>query len=132
MQMHPLEKGRRGEGEKSSSSDTSDSPDRFEDFWTTYGYKVKRVDAVKAWAKAVKKADPDEIIIAAADYVKRIQADRAVRGDRATSQAHAASWLNGERWADEPEGGSVHYLPSGEVDPSTIVWPEHQADWMNS
>ncbi|WP_123391344.1 hypothetical protein [Nocardioides aurantiacus] len=126
------EKGRRGEGEKSSSSDTSDSPDRFDDFWATYGYKIKRADAAKAWAKAVKKADADQIITAAAAYVKRVRADKAARGDRAPDQAHASSWLNAERWADEPDGGNIHYLPGGEVDPSTIVWPEHQADWMNS
>ncbi len=43
---------------------------------------------------------------------------------------YPATWLNGERWADEPDVSNVHYLPGGEIDPSTIVWPGDQADWM--
>ena len=75
--------------------------DHFEEFWETYGYKVKRADALKAWNKAVKKTAPQTIIAAAASYVEFVRADKAERGNRATDQAHAATWLNGERWNDE-------------------------------
>lgn len=98
-------KGSREQGNEGSSSDKSDNtpaiPDRFEEFWTVYAYKRKRVDAERAWAKAIRKADPDHIIVAAANYADSIRADKAARGDRAPDQAHAASWLNGERWNDD-------------------------------
>ena len=85
----------------SDSSDDEAAADRFEEFWETYGYKLKRAEASKAWAKAIRKADPEVIITAAAAYVLKIRADKARRGDRATDQAHASSWLNGERWEDD-------------------------------
>lgn len=109
------EKGRRGEEEKTSlaAADAAAEPDRFDEFWEVYDYKLKRADAAKAWAKAIRKADPDLIIAAARKYVARIKADKAARGDRATAQAHASSWLNGERWNDDP-GASVHQLRTDE------------------
>lgn len=82
-------------------ADKSAEPDRFDEFWDAYAYKIKRVDAERAWAKATKKADPDRIIAAATAYVAYIRADKEARGDRAPDQAHASSWLNGERWLDE-------------------------------
>lgn len=82
-------------------ADESAEPDRFDEFWDTYDYKLKRVDAAKAWTRAIRKEDPGRIIAAAGAYVAHVRADKANRGERAPDQAHAASWLNGERWNDE-------------------------------
>lgn len=78
-------------------SEIDHSSEAFERFWNTYGKKVKRADAEKKWAKAIKKADPDRIIAAAAAYVAH---------ERATNEggkyiADPSTWLYGERWADE-------------------------------
>ncbi|WPM94371.1 replication initiation protein [Arthrobacter phage Cupello] len=67
----------------------------FADFWAVYPRKTARAAALKAWAKAVKSADPAEIIRGARAY-----ADDPNREAQFT--AYPATWLNGERWADEP------------------------------
>lgn len=80
------------------SAQTHPDPlDRFDEFWDTYAKKVKRADAEKKWAKAIRKADPDRIIAAAAAYVGY---------ERANNQAgrfiaDPSTWLHGERWRDE-------------------------------
>jgi hypothetical protein len=67
----------------------------FPAFWEAYPRRVGRGDAAKAWAKAVAKADPEVIIQGAARY--------AADPNRAPEYtAHPATWLNGERWADDP------------------------------
>lgn len=70
--------------------------DRFDEFWTAYPRKTSKGHARTAWAKAVKAA-PAATIIAAAE---RFAAERAGQDPRYTP--HPATWLNGERWTDEP------------------------------
>lgn len=71
----------------------------FPEFWNTYPSKKARGAAEKAWLKAITKADPAQIIAAAASY-----RDDPQRNPQYT--AHPATWLNQERWTDErtPEG----------------------------
>ena len=83
---------------------TNDHPadDRFIEFWESVPRKVGKGAARKAWAKAVKKADPQIII----DGMRRYR-DDPNRADEFT--AHPSSWLNAERWDDDPlpaRGGS--------------------------
>lgn len=69
-----------------------DDPD-FERFWSAYPRKAAKGSARRAWSKAVKIADPEEIIDAAGRY----------SGDpnrEPSFTAHPATWLNGERWLD--------------------------------
>ena len=72
-------------------------PDSFDfaDFWAVYPRKTARAAALKAWAKAVKSADPAEIIRGARRY-----ADDPNREAQFT--AYPATWLNAGRWEDEP------------------------------
>lgn len=69
-------------------------PDPFDAFWSAYPRKLAKPTARKAWTKATKKATPEEITAAARLYA------RSVAGKDPTYVAHAATWLNAERWND--------------------------------
>ena len=72
-----------------SESDTN----QFELFWAAYPRKTAKGNARKAWATAVKQADPETIIAAAGRYAKSVTDPKFT--------AHPATWLNAERWLDE-------------------------------
>ena len=75
-------------------------PDLFATFWEIYPRKVAKPKAREAWDKALKKgADPELIIWGASAYAS--SPVRVEGGKQFT--AHPASWLNAERWDDEPE-----------------------------
>lgn len=71
--------------------------ERFEEFWQLCPRKVGKGDAQKAWRKALKKTSEDRILMAA----------RGLKRQYASTEArhipHPATWLNGERWEDEPD-----------------------------
>lgn len=71
-------------------------PDRFDEFWNTYPSRKAKGAAVRAWKAAVKKADPEVLISAAAAYARDPKRDPEFT-------AHASTWLNQERWLDEVE-----------------------------
>lgn len=77
--------------------------DAFEAFWSTYPRKVKKGDARKAWAKATKEASPQDIT----DGAVRYAADCSSKRTDARYIAHPTSWLNSERWTDEPDQASA-------------------------
>jgi uncharacterized protein YdaU (DUF1376 family) len=64
----------------------------FDRFWKAYPRKQNKGHAEKAWAKAIKLADPDQIISAV---------ERSVWNEDKQFIPHPASWLNGKRWEDE-------------------------------
>lgn len=66
----------------------------FDDFWNVWGRKIAKADAEKAWAKAVKIADPLLIIEAA-----RALWDSPWKGDPQFIP-YPGKWLNGKRWND--------------------------------
>lgn len=68
-------------------------------FWAAYPRKVGKADARKAFAKAWRKLPPMEeepILTGGLERAKAAWVD-------AQFIPHAATWLNGERWQDEPE-----------------------------
>ena len=67
----------------------------FARFWQVYPLKKAKGDAWKAWLKAVKTTDPDVIIEGVGRYVTELRASGAYT-------AYPATWLNGQRWLDEP------------------------------
>ncbi len=79
----------------------------FEEFWEAYPRKASKGAARTAWTKAISKADASVIIAAAAAY-----RDDPNREDGFT--AHAATWLNQERWDDEPLPSRTDTLSSRE------------------
>lgn len=90
--------GSLGEGNREQGSGKSSSADAdgaFTEFWSIYPRKVSKPDAQRAWAKAIKRADP-ELIIAGLRRHLPIWVSAEVQ-----FIPHAATWLNGERWGDE-------------------------------
>jgi hypothetical protein len=71
-------------------------PSGFEDFWPLYPRHVGKADAEAAFSKALTRAPLADILAGA----RRYAAERAGEDQKYT--AYPASWLNGDRWADEP------------------------------
>jgi hypothetical protein len=94
-------KSTRSKSERVSARD----PD-FERFWANYPRKEAKGAAEKAWAAAIKKTDPEAIVSAAERY-------RSQPGREARYTAHPATWLNAERWSDEPAPNGSRTSPSG-------------------
>ncbi len=77
-----------------------DARDLFGEFWKAYPKHVARGAARTAWDKAIKNgADPEEVILGARAYASSPRR----RDSDSKFTAHPATWLNHERWADEPE-----------------------------
>lgn len=74
----------------------------FARFWLAYPRKTAKGDARKAFDKAIRKLrldpnnDPERVLIGALERAKAAWVD-------AQFIPHPATWLNGERWEDEPE-----------------------------
>ncbi|GAA1765945.1 hypothetical protein [Streptomonospora arabica] len=91
--------GGAGGGDDNPSPQEPPKP-TFDDFWSVYPRRVGKTEARKAWGKALKRgADPEHIVEAARIY--RDDPRRAQSDIKYT--AHASTWLNQERYADEPE-----------------------------
>lgn len=76
------------------------SPKAFDEFWLAYPRKVGKGAARKAFAKALGKIrtpEPLATIMAALNTANRAWADVD-----AQFIPHAATWLNQDRWEDEP------------------------------
>jgi len=88
--------------------------EEFDLFWATYPRKIAKGQAVKAWRAAIKKANAATILAGLkAALPKWAQTDPKFI-------PHAATWLNGERWADEtavtadPDEALVAAIPTVE------------------
>lgn len=87
-------------------------PDLFEAFWFAYPRKLAKAAALKAWKLAVRKASAGAIM-AGLDVWAPIW---AARGDPSYTP-YPATWLNGERWNDEPTPVvDKHILSDAEFD----------------
>ena len=69
----------------------------FENWWTEYPKKVAKPAALKAWKGAISKTSIEVLL----DSVKAYAAKNA--NTEQTYIANPATWLNQERWNDEPE-----------------------------
>jgi hypothetical protein len=76
--------------------------DRFEEFWGIYPRRVAKGAAQRAWKKALRRAEVEDILKGAFAY--RNDPHRLSRALEYT--AHPATWLNADRWLDEV-GSSV-------------------------
>lgn len=81
------------------SAEPAEDP-AFDRFWQTYPRRIAKPAARKAWAAAMKRgADPEQIILAANLYATN---PRRKESDPKYT-AHPATWLNQERYDDEPD-----------------------------
>jgi uncharacterized protein YdaU (DUF1376 family) len=70
-------------------------PDGFAEFWAIVPRKVAKPAALKAYRAALKRADRQTILDGMARYAE------SRRGKDMQFTVHPATWLNGDRWADE-------------------------------
>jgi len=82
--------------EAKASSESSKSSE-FDEFWKYYPRKKAKGAALKAYLKARKAVDHGTLVRAVITQVRW-----GVWANPEYSP-HAATWLNGERWADEPD-----------------------------
>lgn len=84
---------------KTIGQTASDHDPDFTAFWAAWPRKVGKGHARKAWRTAVlsRRADPKDIIAAAEQFAAAIRA----AGTEPQFIPHPATWLNGERYADE-------------------------------
>lgn len=78
----------------------------FEEWWSLYPRKIGKGQARKAFRSALKKTDISSLVSGVEAYAE------SVAGKDQQYIAHPATWLNGERWDDEP--------PSSDPE-----WPRH-------
>ena len=87
-------------------------PAGFDEFWEAYPRKVAKGAALKAWAKAA----PDEPLKAQIlGAIGRARDGPDWRKDGGAFIPHPATWLNAQRWLDEP-------VKLANVAPAVEVW----------
>ncbi len=74
-------------------------PAGFDEFWSAYPRKVAKGAALKAWAKAKPDEPLQQQILAA---IGRARDGPDWRKDGGAFIPHPATWLNAQRWLDEP------------------------------
>jgi len=90
----------------SSVVNLSAAKQRFSEFWDMYGLKLDKQGAKAEWDKAVRIADPDEIIEGARRYLAWLASS-----DDPPDQQYAVRWLRKKRWEDEyPEAKQARIL----------------------
>ena len=95
-------------GERSSNTQMN-TDEVFEQWWSGYPRKENKGRARTAFKAAMKKATVQQLTEGRDAYVARLKAD----GTETRFIAHASSWLNGERWADEaatPKPSAPHRI----------------------
>ena len=93
-------KGREGKGEDTCAS--ADAEREFDEWYDAYPRKRGKGQAVKAYRAARKKASAQVLLDALVAQIPTLTA----KGPNYVP--YPATWLNGERWTDEPD--NVHQL----------------------
>lgn len=96
----PREEKRREEEQKQEQKHVQRAAARFAEFWSAYPVKKGKAAAEKAWRS--KRCDPiaDQIIA-------HVQLMTALDDDwRRGFVPHGSTYVNGERWNDEPKGAA--------------------------
>lgn len=68
----------------------------FDDFWAVYPRRLAKQVATKSWERAIKTADPADIIAAAERF------SHTVANSEERFIPHPSTWLNQSRWEDFP------------------------------
>lgn len=102
-------------------NESKDSIDHFEEWWSLYPRKVSKGSARKAFKAALKKTDADALMAGVRSYAEK------VRGKDAQYIAHAATWLNGERWLDSESSPGSQQSEGASLERRVEV----AADWLS-
>lgn len=87
---------------------TSNTDDRWSEFWSVYPRKVGKAKAVQAWSKL----KPPDREIAIADVTNRARSDDQWIRDSGKFVPHASTYLNGKRWEDEWTAAEPQHDPN--------------------
>ena len=98
-----------------SKSVIAKTDDDFAEFWERYPRKVAKPNAKKAYDKARKSHDHDQIMFGLSQHLPGLVAKDT------QFIPHAATWLNGERFNDEPDNNTS---PAG-TNKSRASGPHH-------
>lgn len=94
----------------------------FENWWKVYPHKVGKADAQKSYRRALEKTSHETLLAGLQAYISSKPKDRP--------WCNPATWLNQERWLDEPaEGGlrnepdSIRFRRMLQHERDTGLWP---------
>lgn len=90
-------------------------PEGFPEFWGAYPRRTDKGGARKAYAKAIARTDPADILAGA----QRFAADPNLPEPQFIP--HASTWLNNERWSDDPL--PARSRPSRVDEPGPVLGP---------
>lgn len=100
-----------------------DARDDFETrFWPAYPNKVGKADASKAFVKAISKIQIEPMLEALDRYVHKTD-DRP--------WCNPATWLNQERWTDQPAEAARAGPSRGGGGPRGLEWFDEAARWID-
>lgn len=92
--------------------EVSDSQkEKFEEFWNVFPRKEAKAAGLRAYLKRVRDGPTHDAVMAAL----REQKPRLMQRDP-ENRPHAATWLNQERWKDEPEQPRLLPPPQSDLD----------------
>lgn len=95
---------------------------QFEAWWATYPEKVGKGAARAAFLRAIRLATPEELMAGVVHYAANKPAARA--------WCHPTTWLNQERWLDQPAGGTSPTRPKPYV--FILEGSDEYAAWCQS
>lgn len=113
-QTHPR-KGREGKGTTTSTAARTDDPEGFAEFWAIYPRREGKRKAAQAFRAALKRADLQAILEGAKRYADVPREPQYV--------AMPTTWLNADRWDDEPMTKSGAPAPGSGWDKGLPVDP---------
>ncbi len=103
------------------NTETTGAAAQFEEWWSHYPEKIGKEAARKAFKRAVKLATLEEL----SEGVQRYCSTKP----RWRSWCHPATWLNAQRWLDQPAGpngkvlvGVAKYVFVEEATPEYDAW----------
>lgn len=101
---------------------SSEAPQTFDTFWATFPRRVAKLDAKRAYDKALKLATATEIIAGAQRY--------AAATSRTEMQfiKHPATWLRGGGWLDDIEAISGSAQPRRGLGHFAVAIAEEEAN----
>ncbi|WP_028573194.1 hypothetical protein [Desulfonatronum lacustre] len=113
-------------GERGVKRDTVIDPE-FVRFWDAYPRKLKKAEALKAWQRAMRKPPIDYIL----EQLEKWKASGDWTKEGGRYVPHPTTWINGERWNDEPYGyGSTGYNWREEEDRPKDWSTVPNSDWI--
>jgi len=97
----------------------------FDAFWRAYPKKKAKPAAKAAFLKATKRAD----VAAIMQGLERAKLSRDWTKDDGQFVPHPATWLNGDRWADDV-GATIHPFLAPEPAQAFDPWPDRARSWI--